>query len=397
MRLRGLIVGVTALGLSLGPGTTGASQLDGALDTLETGEHYLSISAVPLYQYAFDAGEETGNYTFDVIGKATLFARPSGSPWGNMDLVFWLNASDRFSGMLSAPELAANAGLLWDTNDIANDSSFTGPLVLGIDQWFWQDRMSVGFGKLFPGQAFLSSPYTADNSNSFTSKMISGNPVVSWWESLGISGLMGYFGEQWFVQAAFVDAKAEDDLDWSSFTDGKYVYLLEATWNRPNEVGMTSFGAVVYYIDALETRESESGLVGQFTHEWGEEARYGVFGRYSIRDGGESRDANNPGNEAALDHGGFVGIALNRPFGRADQQLAASFIYGHPAEYKSREGFNTQYGIEILWKWQPHDWVKLLPNVQFMRNRNDDIETIAGIRINVGFERHWARSSLLDF
>jgi len=396
-RSQGLFAWLAFVSLALAPYDSRASQLDGALDTLVTGQHYLNISTVPLYQYTLDAGEETGNYTFDVIGKATLFAKSAGSTWGNLDFVIWLNASDRFDGMNSAPELAQKAGLLWDTNDIANDNSFVGPLVLGFDQWFWQDRMSVGFGKMFPGQAFLSSPYTADNSNTFTSKMITGNPVVSWWEALGIGSMAGYFGEQWFLQAGFVDAKAEDDLDWSSFTDGKFAYLLEATWSPSNEMGITSIGATAYYIEELQNRESESGVVAQFTHEWGEQARYAVFGRYSLRDGGESKDPANPANEPPVEHGGFAGIAWNQPFGRSDQQLAASFIYGSPSDYKSLQGFNTQYGIELYWKWQPNDWFKLLPNVQFMRNKENHLETIVGLRINVGWEHHWAKSSALDF
>ena len=125
------------------------------------------------------------------------------------------------------------------------------------------------------------------------------------------------------------------------------------------------------------------------SHEWGADANYAVFGRYSYRSGGESEDVNNPALETPVKHGGFVGLAWNRPFNRADEQLAAAFVYGEPADYKIADGFNSQYGVEVFWNWRATDWLKILPNVQFMRNIDDDIETIIGIRVNMGFQRSW--------
>ena len=64
-------------------------------------------------------------------------------------------------------------------------------------------------------------------------------------------------------------------------------------------------------------------------------------------------------------------------------------MYGEPADYKIADGFNSQYGIEVFWNWRATNWLKILPNVQFMRNIDDDIETIIGIRVNMGFQRSW--------
>jgi carbohydrate-selective porin OprB len=364
-----------------------ASRLDGALDALESGEQHLDVSWVPMYQNALKASADTGNYTLDAIGTFTL--RTTDSGLGNTNFIFWVNSSDKLGGLGTLTELTTDAGLLWDPNDINTDSSNTSLLVIGVDQWFLDNTVSAGFGKFFPGQFFLNSPYTADNSNSFTSKMISGNPIVSFWEAIGIGANAAYFGEKWSVQGAFVDSKAEEDLDFSSFADAKFAYMLEAMYSPVNENGETSVGAVAYYIDARNQRESESGIVAQFTHEWGTDANYAIFGRYSYRDGGESEDVNNPTLETPVKHGGFVGLAWNHPFNRADEQLAAAFVYGEPADYKIADGFNSQYGIEVFWNWRATNWLKILPNVQFMRNIDDDIETIIGIRVNMGFQRSW--------
>jgi len=390
---------VAALSIALSQVVTGnafAALLDGALDAIVTGEQYLNVSVVPLYQNALRSGADTGNYTADAIGKFTVRAAGPDSSLGNTDLVFWLNSSSTLGNLQSASQMAAEAGLLWDTNDIGADSSNTSFLVLGIDQWFLDERVSVGFGKMFPGQMVLSSPYTADNSNTFTSKMISGNPVVSWWEALGIGANVGYFGKHWFLQASFIDSKAESDLDFSSFFDGKFTYLVEATWQPENPNGETSIGLVGYYTEAREQRTSESGVVGQFTYEWGADANYAAFGRYSYRDGGESENLVNPVSEEPVKHGGFIGFGWNRPFGRADDLLAAAWMYGEPTDNKQGQGFGSQHGAEIFWSLRATAWLKLLPNVQVIRNRWNDLETVVGIRINVGFQRNWRVRSVYD-
>jgi len=94
-----------------------------------------------------------------------------------------------------------------------------------------------------------------------------------------------------------------------------------------------------------------------------------------------------------VEQGGFLGVAWNRPFGRTDQQLAASLIYGKPADYRREQGFDTQYGTEVFWKWQPRSWLTIIPNLQLTRNFEDDIETVVGLRIGVGIERTWPESS----
>jgi hypothetical protein len=385
------MMALSAAFASTAPGSR-AAQLDGAMESLVTGEHYLNISLVPMYQNALRSDVDSGNYTLDAIGKFTLRDAPAKAAVGNTDLIFWINSADKFGGLDSTTELSRKAGLLWDTNDIAVERSSTNTLVLGLEQWIMEDSISVGFGKFFPGQMFLSSPYTADNSNSFTSKMIAGNPVVSWWEALGIGANAGYWGDQWFIQAAFVDSKAKQDLDFSSFADGKFAYLLETTWMPANEQGETSIGAVIYYIDQRKQRESESGLVAQFTHEWGEDAKYAVFGRYSYRDGGESENPGQVDIEASVKQGGFLGMAWNRP----NQQLAMSVIYGEAADYRKAQGFNNQYGTEVFWKWNPRPWLSVIPNLQLTRNVDDKLEGIVGLRVGIGMERHWPESSAFD-
>jgi hypothetical protein len=73
-----------------------------------------------------------------------------------------------------------------------------------------------------------------------------------------------------------------------------------------------------------------------------------------------------------------------------------SLIYGKAADYKDDAGFNDQYGAEVFWSFKPNHWFTIITNVQFTRNIYDDVETIVGLRIGLGFERNWPESSLIQ-
>jgi len=305
-----------------------------------------------------------------------------------------VNSADKVGGLNSAPEFAAHAGLLWDTTDNGSDSASTSLLVLAVDQWFFENRLSVAVGKYFPGQFFLLSTYTADNSNTFTNKMISGNPVASFWESIGLGIGSAWYGDKWTVQAGMVDAQATaDGLDFSSFAKGKYAYSLEFSYEPANPNGTTSLSALAYLVDEHDDLETEHGLVGQFTYEFGGQAEYAAFGRYTAKRGGTGKTAAAQNSALPVEHGGFIGAAWNSPFGRANQQLAAAVIYGKATSFKESQDFNNQYGAELYWKFQPRSWIHVTPSVQFLRNSDDKLETVVGLRALFGFSRTWTGAS----
>jgi len=381
-------------GLTLSSPYAFAGRLDGAREATALGKQFVDLSAVPAYQYAGREKEDTGNYSLDAI-SVLVFADREGS-LGNTDLVLWVNSADKLGGLNSAPELAQDAGLLWDTTDNPSDSASTTLLTLGIEQWFLNNRVTAAVGKYFPGQSFLISAYTADNSSTFTSKMISGNPAASFWESIGIGALAGYWGDEWLVQAGLVDAQATaDGLDFSSFGKGKYAYMLELAYEPRRSDGTSSLSALVYLVDAHDDLKTERGLVGQFTHEFGEQAAYATFGRYTVKSGGTGKTASAQDSALPVEHGGFVGAAWNRPFNRENQQLAAAVIYGQASSFRKSQGFNNQYGAELYWKFQPKRWFHVTPAVQFLRNRDDELETVLGLRAFFGFNKMWAGSGLL--
>ncbi len=162
-----------------------ASQLDEMMDAGDEGANYFEGALTGLYQNALEAGEDTGNYEIDLIGSFVL-KKESSDRVGDTDLVFWAFSVNNLGSLQSTGQMQQKAGLLWATNDINVDSSVTQFGVLGIRQFFYNNRLELGIGKVFPGMIHTESSYTANNSETFSSKLISASAVGGYFEALGL-------------------------------------------------------------------------------------------------------------------------------------------------------------------------------------------------------------------
>ena len=75
--------------------------------------------------------------------------------------------------------------------------------------------------------------------------------------------------------------------------------------------------------------------------------------------------------------------AWNRPLGSDRHQLAAALRYGEPIEFTDALGFNIQYGLEVFWKVRIGEWLEITPDLQLIRNREEEIEIVPGLRLRV--------------
>jgi carbohydrate-selective porin OprB len=389
--LRTTAICVVAMALWI-PLSVLASQLDEVLDAGEEGANYFEGALTGLYQNALQAGQDTGNYEIDLIGSFVLNEGASNRV-GDTDLVFWAFSVNNLGGLQSTGQLQQKAGLLWATNDINVDSSVTQFGVLGIKQFFYNDRLELGFGKMFPGMIHTESSYTANNSETFSSKLISASAVGGYFEAIGLGANLTYSGEQWFLQGGFSDAKAEDELDFSSFSDGVFAWTVEAGWAPRSTEGGTRVSVLAFRVDETDSLLQQDGWALSATHDFGKDGEYGVFGRYTWADGGEGINPENQDSELPLKNGGFFGIAWNQPFGRVNDQLGIAAVYGKPTRYQLELGFNTQYGIESYWRFSIGNYLRISPSVQLLRNHDSDLEVVLGFRLKISddFTRHLSK------
>jgi len=368
-----------------------ANQLTGALEAGEASTDFLEGALTGLYQNALRSSEDTGNFEIDLIGSFVL-GRGRGGIVGDTDFVFWAFHVDNLGGLQSTGEMRQKAGLLWDTNDINVDSPVTQFGVFGLRQFFFGNRMELGVGKLFPGMIHTESNYTANNSETFTSKIISASAVGGYFEAIGLGANIKYWADQWFVQGGFTDAKAESEFDFSSLADGVLAWTAEAGWAPYALGGSTSVSLLAFSVDETPTLREQSGWGVAAAHGWGEDGTFDVFGRYTWASGGEGIGEENSTSALPLASAAFIGLAHNRPMGRTGDLLGVAALHGQPTAERRALGYSSQYGIEAFWRLGLGRTFRLIPSIQVLRNQNGDPETILGIRAKLSddFAKHFS-------
>ncbi len=359
-----------------------ASQLEEALDAGESGTNFLEGALTGLYQTALASSEDTGSYEADLIGSIVLKKRGAGI-FGDTDFVFWAFSVNNLGNLQSTGQMRKQAGLLWDTNDINVDSSTTQFGVFGIRQFFYNDHLELGVGKVFPGMIHTESHYTANNSETFTSKIISSSAVGGYFEAIGLGANLKYRGKKWFIQGGFSDAKAETEFDFDSLGDGVFAWTAELGWAPRFTAGDSALSVLAFRVDETPTLTRQDGWALAATHDFGESAKYGVFGRFTWTDGGEGRVDKDQASALPLKSAGFAGFAWNRPFNREQDQAGLAALYGRPTTYQKALGYDAQYGLEAYYRFGIGSLFRILPSVQLLRNRESDLEIVLGLRLKI--------------
>lgn len=360
-----------------------ADFLDVAEEAAEEGSNYMEVALTPIYQYAMSAGDDTGNFEIDLIGAQTILDRDNHQAFGSASLVYWVFSVDNFGDMQSTADFAAKAGLLWPTNDVAVSESFTAFGVFAWQQQLWQDRVTIHAGKLFVGNFVSESPYTASNTETFMSRVISNDMVGRYFDTIGLGAQLQYNADNWFVTGGFADATAGDEFDFNTFYNGDWTVYGEVGYRPPRETaGISVVSALITNAASTNTLKSQQTITVAFTHEFGRAGSdYAVFGRYTFGDGGEGKTSESFAAALPLDNGGFVGVAWNKPFGREKQQIGAALMYGEPTAYRRSLGFEDQYGIESYWKIDVTDWFRVSADIQIINNIDKDLEVVPGLRM----------------
>lgn len=342
---------------------------------------FVTVAVTPQYQRLTRLGERHGNYELDFIGLISL--RRGAGAIGDTRLGWWWLRNDTFAGR-STGELSEAAGLLWDFNDGDAPEASNALGVLALQQSLLDERLTLKIGKLYPGNDFAESDYTGDDRATFMSALLAGEIAGRWFDTIGLGLHVAWEGSGWFLQGTVVDAQAESSgLDFDSLGKGKFLWSAEFGYQPERRDGLTRVALMPYAVDGTDALSSETGLVLSLTHEFGADARYAVFGRYTWRDGGHARSPDFAEFELPAERSGFLGLAVNALFGRADQQFAVALMAASPTAARKAAGFNTQYGVEAYWQFAPFDWFLVTPDLQILRNRDDDLETIIGLRFKL--------------
>jgi hypothetical protein len=295
---------------------------------------------------------------------------------------------DNFGDMQSTTDFAARAGLLWPTNDVAVSESFTAFGVFAWQQELWQDRFTLHAGKLFVGNFVSESPYTASNTETFMSRVISNDMAGRYFDTIGLGAQLQYNGGNWFATGGLADATAGDEFDFDSFYNGDWTVYGEVGYRPARSLPGTSvISVLVTSAASTDTLRSQETVTAAFTHEFGGDGNNcAVFGRYTFGDGGEGKTSESAEAALPLNNGGFVGFAANKPFANENQQIGIALMYGEPTDHRRFQGFDDQYGFEGFWKVDIRDWLRVTASLQIINNVDKDLEVVPGLRVKIRTE-----------
>ncbi len=361
-----------------------------SLQAAEFGPHSLVLDVTPLVQWTPRQGDTSANAEFDVIGSFRLGESETGA-FGGTWLDFWVLGNATLGGTVSANDFSQRAGLLWDTSDgDAPETSWilaVGALRQELHTGFGE--VTLKFGKLYPGSELAASDYYGDDRGTFFSQMLASDVAGRWYDLIGIGASVTVEAGPWYGGALVVDATAQADLlDFKSLRDGAFMAAVEL--GRVFDIGgrETRVSMIPYHVDATPGLSTERGLVLSFQHDLVQAASEGpadivLFGRYTFRDGGTPRNRDGQDQAKPVRRGGFLGMAFNSPFGRDEQQVGLAVMQGTPTDAMRAQGFGTQSGIEVFWKYTLNPNAEFSVDLQALNKGHGDIEYVPGIRLKL--------------
>ncbi len=361
--------------------------LSGPAAAFEFGPHEVEILYTPQVQRAVRSGETNANAELDIIGRFRLAAGGDGV-WGETRLAFWALGNHTLGGSLSTSAFAQKAGLLWDPNDgdAPDPDWLLGVLALQQDFQTGAVGGQIEIGKLYPGNSLVASPYAGDDRDTFMSQIIASDAAGRWYDRIGLGASVSLRQDQWFATALISDATAQDRLlDVNTLGDGSNLMAMEFGLT-PRIAGRDSRVSIMpYVIGKSDGFSQEQGVVVNFTHELGGAADMALFGRYTARTGGEPLTAGARDDARPLRRGGFLGLALNRPFGRENQQVAVAVLQGAASATAQAQGLGAQSGMEAYWKTSLGQHAEFTTGLQVVNRGTRGVEYIPGLRLKLLF------------
>jgi len=358
-----------------------------AQDTISTSfeprQHYFEGY---IYLISQDAVNVSDAYTVansvNLIGQFVLFGKNNKKSGTYFD--YWLYTTDPSNPEESVPSLAKKTGLLWNTNDLGSESYTQGIGVMTIRQQLFEDKLSLQAGKMFPGVHYQSDYYAPNNSETHMNNMLTGNPVSTWFTSLGLGFMAEYEGKNWFAKLGIHDATASDEIDFNSLSDGKFLYLTELGIKQTTNDKTNKFSILYSYINELPNKTAEHGISIGGVYYFGADQLWGAYGRYSFRSGGKGFDSSTESEENVLINGGFVGVSRTAPWSLKKAEIGGAFFVGAPSNYQVNLGMKTQTGIETYFKWNFKKLIQAAFDFQVIHT-GEKVEPIIGARLKAGW------------
>jgi hypothetical protein len=251
-------------------------------------------------------------------------------------------------------------------------------------QEFLQEQLMITAGKLFMGNFVLTSDYYAANTTGFMNRAISNDRAGRYFDIIGLGMQARWQQERWYASVGFADAKAEDEFDFDSLSDGKLIWTGEFGVATGLGEHRSEVAIMLATIDQTDKFQDEDSVSLAFQHDYADQAEYALYGRYTWRNGGQVQTGRDPNSELHTKQGGFVGWRWNRAFGYQNQQFAVAGFDGKMNAWQRSTGFDRhQYGMETFWRYDWKEWASITFDLQVMKNIESEWEAVPGLRFKL--------------
>ncbi len=354
---------------------------DSIADNRPKNEHFFEAYVYLISQDALQSKDafSVAN-SLNIIGDFVLLGRNKSN---STHLDYWVYTTEPSNPEESVPELANNAGLLWNTNDLGTNVFLSGIGVLAFRQNLLNDRLLIKAGKLFPGVHYQSNYYAPNNSEVHMNNMLSGGPTSSWFGLLGLGLMAEYTDDYWFGKAGIHDASAVKEIDFESLSDGAFMYIFEAGIKANNSLDRR-VSLLYSYVDDKPDKSPENAWSLGGVYEFGEQGFWSLYGRYTLREGGLGKTEEVRIEDNKVIHGGFLGTTKKSPFHWKKAEIGLAWFIGVPTDYQVSIGSNTQTGIETYFRWNFKKLIQAAFDFQLIHT-GVHLEPIIGARFKVGW------------
>ena len=240
------------------------------------------------------------------------------------------------------------------------------------------DMASFFAGHTLAAEVDGGGRFTVDDTTSFISQPLSGNPARQM-PGAGIGfGFDAKISKRWTVQAHVADGRGDGTLATSAreFGNGDLVVVGALQLENPfPQHGEGWYKASAYWVSETQAGTPDAKPEGWGLHLQAEQdfGDFGVFAKFGMA----------AGRTGFVDRYGTTGVVWQRPFGCSEDWLALGFGAVHPTAAST----NLEYVAEAFWRVQLTPFLTLTPDVQLVFNPSyrpeTDVEAIFTCRLRL--------------
>ena len=313
-----------------------------------------------------------GFYTFDLLGKWTIFDAPHAEMAGWLS--FELDGNLGLGDNGRTQDAAINLGSVSDpTGTWFNKNGFWIPEA-AWQQSFYDGKFVVVAGMIDQGNYLDANAYANSGRGQFMNSALINSMIVPQTESNFGLNLQWQPNEEWYgILASSAGNGRAGTAPWNDFQWDNWNVVLEVGYSARNFLGL---GPGIYriqpFIGQVGGDPVQTGIGLNFQQQLGEDSPFGWFGRFGT--GGHERFADNgsPVTVGSQIGTGFVMQAPLQVLGLVprlnNDVLGIGFVWSHISEGTQTIYHEDEYVLETFYTLQLSPMAKLQPDVQILWN-----------------------------